>query len=147
MKKEDIDKYLAAKSYDELVSATPRSTEGLGCSLTAPGTVELAPVPTDIMSLVLARRNVPKQRSREELVRLASNILRSYGIRNVAVKVDSDLEGNTGSHSWDAEIRQHKTRNGWLIHLHPSLLWAPEDYVREVIEHEILHTKEEKEIQ
>lgn len=152
LSREDIGKYLATTSYKELASYFPQypepTAEELGCSITDLEEIKklggLAGVPVDIEAMVYARQGVPKTLTRQDLLRIAVEELRKQGITNVAVRVASYQGDPFGEARSNAAIWKHTKRRGFMVHLHPELLWYDEDYVRDVVKHEVEHTRREQ---
>ena len=149
---EDIGKYLSAGSYEELASYFPQypepTEEELGCPLTSAEEIKevggLAGIPPDIEALVYSKRGYSKEFTRGDLVRIATEELKAQGITNVAIKVSSYQGESFGKSRSVATIWKFRGRKGFLVHLHPDLLWYDEDFIRDTIRHEIEHSRREQ---
>lgn len=138
MKPEDIRKYLSAKGYEELESYFPQGID-LGTTPLDIPIEDRARIPSDVIALIAARRGIPKERTREQLYAIARQELAKSGVKNVAFRVSR--EGHEMLPA-DATIRESQIEGKFLVTLHPSLLWGDEAYVRDVIQHELLHILE-----
>jgi len=146
--KQEIEKWLAAKSPEELESYFPQyptpTSEEMGCPITSEEGIAraggLCGVPPDVEALVYSRLGHPKERTRAELYSIVRAELRSAGITNVGFKISSYQGDPPFTGRSDAAIWRREDKSGFLVHLHPDLLWYPESHVRSTIRHELKHS-------
>ena len=80
------------------------------------------------------------QMTKQQAISIAKDELRNFGLPNVPVKISENQGKDPASPYSDATVfwRGKECK----IHLHPFVLYTDEEYIREVVRHEVGHIKE-----
>jgi len=85
-----------------------------------------------------ATKSMSSVQAVNELIRLARDELRKYGIKNVSIVITKYQGMDPAAPYANASVGRHSSGK-WRLRLHPVNLYMDEEYIRDTVKHEAEH--------